>query len=1038
MSLEPSEQRCWALLQHGAEAHLQGRFAEAEQRYRAAREIAETACLSDLWMADCAHRLACLYLDSERVTQAEPLCVRAVELARAFLAPDRSRALPKGPTATYLALFLTTLGRLRNHQGRTAEAEQLLKEALAIQEKVSGITPEGLANILLQLVNLYGIERRYDEQEAALERLSALQEQTAAADPVLALNVLCKLGRSHYCRGRLKFAEQFLKRSLDAVPKGTFLGSAVSVRSLYQLADVYQGQGRDRERSQTLQQALQLAVKTFGRRHTEVAECLERLASLCREQERYGRALRYANEALALREQIHGPEHEVVARDLHDLGLIYFAWEKYDRAEEFFRRALAVARKALGPHHPDLVAMLRNLGAALARKDCLEEAVRLFGQALMLREELSGPNDPRTVATRKEYADLLRSAGRAAEAAEVEARAAGAEEPEAAPTLPLEAAVPASTPDAADLARRWAELREEAGRAYDRGDLDRAGELLQSASEIAGQFDVLDWRAGWTLCLLSNVCRDRNRLDEAERYGRRGLVLLEQAQGAEGELVAKALQELAVTALLRGDAPGAEGFLRRSLTICEKSGGPQHPQLMPLLCLLGRLLEKHGRQAEAVPLARRAVTVAEGLVEIEAGSLHHLLSLAELCDRLDERGAADLAYRRHLAERERLHGPEHLEVMRAAFAPGRWLGSLGRWAEAEPLLRQAAAIGHKLLKDDNWEMGWLCYWLASACDQLENGEEARQLAREAASIARAARGDLLPPPKLLRSLAGFCYDLGEIGAAEQVARRRLAELERQQGPEPTDLFDAAFALGRNLDEQQRWDEAEPFLRRAASLGRRLLADNDWERGRACYWLASACEKLDRRDEAGQLAREAASIAEAAPTDPAPHPNPLRGLAALCDRLGEIQAAELAYRRCLAELERLHGLAHPDILPVLGDWAALLTRGGRRAEAAQLFLRRLDLIMTSLPPTDPSLGDCLGTYVDWCIAQSDYLAGMSACLSVCGYLEKNLGCDHLQVAAVLERHAAIHRRIGNSLDASRMEARAGAIRARQRLAAQRGD
>src|SRR5207302_8381187 len=119
------------------------------------------------------------------------------------------------------------------------------------------------------------------------------------------------------------------------------------------------------------------------------------------------------------------------------------------------------------------------------------------------------------------------------------------------------------------------------------------------------------------------------------------------------------------------------------------------------------------------------------------------------------------------------------------------------------------------------------------------------------------------------------------------------------------------------------------------------------------------------DEAESLARRAAAIAEGASGVEFFTPDLLRDLGRFCDRLGETGAAEGAWRRCLADLEKAHGPSHPELLPVLNDLAALYDRLGRPTEAGPLWLRRLTIAEQTLAPDHPDLVDCLRAYAACC-------------------------------------------------------------------------
>lgn len=965
-------ERVRTLLGEASQAALHGRFADAEKVFLAARALVETSGLGDSCLATCLDGLATLYTVLLRLAEAEPLYLDAIALFRGG----------PGPTHPFLGRLWTGLGNLRHIQGRLAEADDLLRQALALLEKAPAEYRGEQAVTLMRLGSLCKDTGRRPEALACEERGLALIEESEGPESPLFIMGLRSLGFTCHATGDNVRARQLLERCLGLARKTGFEESPVMVRTFCFLADVCRDEGRLPEMAQLLKRALTLAVRCFGERHLEVTSCLDRLCVAFRERRKFGPARRFAERSLATKEAIHGACHIDVAYSLHELGMVAFLQDKDGEAGTFFRRARAVGEKVWGPYHPDRAVVVRNLGVLAYRAGRLDEAVQLCREAMMVWEELYGPHHARTVSAREAYLTTLREVGRDAEAEAEEARAAAA----AAQPPPSPAGQKEETADPAELERRWVELLKGSCAARDAGDLDGAAQLLTDALELLTECATLDRRHGKTHLWLADVRSRQAKPQEAREHLRRAALLLDKAADPEDEELANALTSLASLRAGLGEAPAAEVAYRRALAIYDKAGQPPHREGMRVKCYLTAVLASLGRRDEAAALARQGVAQAEGLAELNADELSVLHALARKCEPLGEDGAAELAYRHCLAEAERLHGDSHETVMYVAFSLAGLLVRLGRDTEAVPLTRQAVAIA-----------------------------------------ARAKPAPL--PVAILWRLIELCDRLGEAETGVQLRRLHLTELERQHGAEHMEVMEAAFALGQRLVWQGRWAEAEPFCRRALAIGRTVLRGDEGVLGGYHYWLAGVCEQLGQRSEAAALARRAAAIADVAAGARTLLPDPLRSLAGLCDRLGETDAAVQAYRRCLADLERDRGPSHADLLPVLDEWAALYTRLGRHAEAAPLAWRRLGVAEKALPPEHTGLVEGLRAHVACCIEQRDYLAGLSACLRLLVSLERLLGPAHPQVASVLDVYAGVSRRIGNSIDADLMEARARAIRNR---------
>ncbi|MDC0670675.1 serine/threonine-protein kinase [Nannocystis radixulma] len=234
---------------------------------------------------------------------------------------------------------------------------------------------------------------------------------------------------------------------------------------------------------------------------------------------------------------------------------------------------------------------------------------------------------------------------------------------------------------------------------------------------------------------LASSRADQNRLDEAEALLRESLALRQQALGQHHPDVAVVLHNLGRVAVLRLDDEAALAYFRRALAIREHSLAPGHPGIAETLGGLGVASCRAGRDGECLALARKSLTLAEAshgpedmfLVtplmnlalelasrgefvgaeahlrraeaivhargEQDSGDASWVFYNLGMMMRLSERPAEAIApLQRALAVRERVFGPEHVEVGFAAALLGEVLAAVGRDAEAAPLLARARAI----------------------------------------------------------------------------------------------------------------------------------------------------------------------------------------------------------------------------------------------------------------------------------------------------------------------------------------------------------
>src|SRR5262245_40549854 len=115
-----------------------------------------------------AGKLAHTLLAVKRVSDAEPLFKRALEICMATLPQDHPA----------LADALDGMGSLYMRQDNWAEAEPLLKQALAIRERTIAADEPAFLDVVSRLTAQYLIQGRREESERTLRRAVGLAESS--------------------------------------------------------------------------------------------------------------------------------------------------------------------------------------------------------------------------------------------------------------------------------------------------------------------------------------------------------------------------------------------------------------------------------------------------------------------------------------------------------------------------------------------------------------------------------------------------------------------------------------------------------------------------------------------------------------------------------------------------------------------------------------------------------------------------------------------------------------------------------------------
>jgi tetratricopeptide (TPR) repeat protein len=242
----------------------------------------------------------------------DPLAPHALALA--------SRADAAGIAEPTGRLY-SDLGTLSYAKARSAEAEPLMRRALAIDEASYGPDHPRVAIDLNNLAQLLQDTNRLDEAEPLMRRALAIDEASYGPDhPRVAID-------------------------------------------LNNLAQLLRATNRVEEAVPLMRRALAIDEASYGPDHPRVAIDLNNLAALLQATNRLAEAEPLMRRALAIFEASYGPDHPDVATNLNNLAALLQATNRIKEAEPLSRRHLEIFlafTAQTGHQHPHLLAALNN------------------------------------------------------------------------------------------------------------------------------------------------------------------------------------------------------------------------------------------------------------------------------------------------------------------------------------------------------------------------------------------------------------------------------------------------------------------------------------------------------------------------------------------------------------------------------------------------------------------------------------------------------------------------------------------------------
>ncbi len=267
----------------------------------------------------------------------------------------------------------TLLGRVLREMGKYAEAETLLRQALARREKLYGDDHDLTITSRFLLAKALMPLGKYAEADAVLKRALDAQRRSGRRHGAEELRIVNQLGLVQLQLGRLAEAEALLKQALT------------DSRDLNDRKDLPARAGTAYILARTLNTA-----------------------------KKFPEAEKYAREAVALRERLGGAESAEVSKAELVLGRALIGQHKLAEAETLLRRALAVSEKTLGPDHNETAKIVASLAYLAGQRGQTAEAGNYLKRAAENARQANVP--AQTAHAARAYARYLIKHGRAREA----------------------------------------------------------------------------------------------------------------------------------------------------------------------------------------------------------------------------------------------------------------------------------------------------------------------------------------------------------------------------------------------------------------------------------------------------------------------------------------------------------------------------------------------------------------------------------------------------------------------------------------------
>lgn len=301
-----------------------------------------------------------------------------------------------------------------------------------------------------------------------------------------------------------------------------------------------------------------------------------------------------------------------------------------------------------------------------------------------------------------------------------------------------------------------------------------------------------------------------------------------------------------------GDHEIAETALIRALAEARQLGDDD-PRLAGTLDTLGMLYYAQGRFAEAAPILEEALRIFErklGPDHLTTAATAN--NLAQVEEEIGRTAAAEAHYQRALEIRERLLGPEDSSVAATLNNLAVLYRRSDRPLDAERIYQRSLELWERSRGGEHPAYGRTLANLAALYQSLGRFEEAESRYARALAIAEAAFGsNHLEVAQVQWGLASVLAARGK-PEAESLYHRALLTRVKAHGPESAAVGRSLLGVGAYYAGLRHWREAEPLIRKGASILEQVLGRRSPEVRDAWTALMRLFEALGKTDDAEEL------------------------------------------------------------------------------------------------------------------------------------------------------------------------------------------
>jgi serine/threonine protein kinase/Tfp pilus assembly protein PilF len=282
-----------------------------------------------------------------------------------------------------------TLGHIYQNLGRFDAAEPLLRSSVELQTNVTGRDDPDTAGRLISLGMLRLDEGKVQEAEQLVRQGLAIDRRhLPPRDPAIA-RAESALGHVLEDHGAYPEAVNVLSDALQVQSAQPDQSSELS-NTMHGLADAQYYLGHLAEADALDKQALAMDTRVYGKVHPRVADVAFDLGLIQHDLGHDAEAERYYRQSLAINQEWYGLEHPRTALSIAAVGQSLIYQSQYEKAAPLLAQALAIQKRVLPNNHPQIAMGYNTLGLLEIRRGHLGDAEQDFSRMEEINRDAYG------------------------------------------------------------------------------------------------------------------------------------------------------------------------------------------------------------------------------------------------------------------------------------------------------------------------------------------------------------------------------------------------------------------------------------------------------------------------------------------------------------------------------------------------------------------------------------------------------------------------------------------------------------------------